>query len=166
MGLHNRPLTLRLREPTGHCFPQETQGNTRLLSAASHFHYQPLLSAFFASCFLSPPRKFPLLHIVTESYYICDAGRPPHYLVRTQVLLILHRNQTHIQQDDSSLHVMTVNWCLLSTPTIVLSTLPRPTRLTFTATLRSQHFYDFQFTDDETKHREVERPIQGHTAGD
>lgn len=98
MGLHNRPLTLRLRESTGHCFPQETQGNTWLLSAASHFHYQQLLLAFFASCFLSPQRKFPLLHTVTESYYICDAGRPPHYLVRTQVLLILHRNQTHISK--------------------------------------------------------------------
>lgn len=150
MGLHNGPLTLSLREPTGHCFPQETQGNTWLLSAASHSHYQPLRLAFFASCFLSPQRKLPLLHIVTESY-ICDVGRRPHYLVRTQVLLILHRNQTHIQQDYSSLHVMTVNWCLLSTPTIVLSPLPRPTCLTFTATLRSQYCYDFQFTDDETK---------------
>lgn len=150
MGLYNRPLTLSLREPTGHCFPQETQGNTRLLSAASHSHYQPLRLAFFASCVLSPQRKLPLLHIVTESYYICDAGRRPHYLVRTQVLLILHRSQTHIQQDYSSLHVMTVDWCLPSTPTTVLSTLPRPTRLTFTATLRSQYCYDFQFTDDET----------------
>lgn len=113
MGLHNRPLTLSLREPTGHCFPQETQGNTWLLSVASHFHYQQLLLAFFASCFLSPQRKFPLLfnQRLKVTTYVTLGGPHTTWLGPRYSLycLILHRNQTHIQQDYSSLRVMTIN---------------------------------------------------------